>query len=536
MNATHAPSHRVRARRLLAWRPRRWPVLGAVGILVLAATLRLWALDRPDQLVFDEIYYVRDAFTQLLHGFPTTWPTSDPQFGGTAARAFSEHAASVAHPPLGKWLIGLGMLLFGLDGAGVDTGWGWRIAAATAGIATVALTMRLGWLLTRSTLVACFAGLILAVDGVHIVLSRVALLDGFLTVFVVIGAIFAWRVHERTYSERRCGERRLSRAAQSLGPILWRRPWLLAAGAAFGAAAAVKWSGLYPLAAFLILITVRDVMFRWRIPTRRTLSAALQAIVSAGIALSAALATYLASWVGWIVTSGGQYRESGTAWWVSLWRWHVHAFEWHSTLDADHPYRSHPLSWPLGLRPTGMYWARVDEGNACEWSGGCVAAISALPNLLVTWGGVAALGILVWGLIAALRRLRAPGRVSDAVQARWVWAVAFVLTGYLSGWLPWVLTISRSAVFQFYTVVLTPFAALALALTLAALCSRGSVVATALGLRLNSSAQALQGRRVAVVVFLVFAVSVAILFFPVWSGMPVAEWFWRAHLWLPGWR
>jgi hypothetical protein len=27
-----------------------------------------------------------------------------------------------------------------------------------------------------------------------------------------------------------------------------------------------------------------------------------------------------------------------------------------------------------------------------------------------------------------------------------------------------------------------------------------------------------------------------VLFFPVWSGMPVAEWFWRAHLWLPGWN
>ena len=41
----------------------RWIAPGA--ILALAALLRLWALGRPDSLVFDELYYVRDAVTQL---------------------------------------------------------------------------------------------------------------------------------------------------------------------------------------------------------------------------------------------------------------------------------------------------------------------------------------------------------------------------------------------------------------------------------------------------------------------------------------
>lgn len=531
MTASPTPRHRANAWPPATSRARWRSVAGVLGILVLAALFRLWALNRPDQLVFDELYYVRDALTQLVHGFPTTWPTNDMDFGGAAARAFSDNAATVAHPPLGKWLIGLGMLLLGFDGAGIDSGWGWRIAVALAGIATVALTMRLGWLLTRSMLVSCFAGLILAVDGVHVVLSRVSLLDGFLTLFVVIGALWAWRDQERTYGS---GDAR--RRVTVLGPILWRRPWLVAAGLAFGAAAAVKWSGVYPLVGFLILVTVRDVIIRLRIAGRTWPGAALQALVSAALALTAACVAYLASWAGWIVTTGGQYREAGTPWWVPLWRWHVNAFEWHSTLTADHPYRSNPLGWPLGLRPTGMHWTRVDEGGKCDWAGGCVAAVTPLPNLLVTWGGVIALGMLVWLLIASLRRLRARDGALGEDHRSYVWVSVFILTGYLSGWLPWVFTVSRSSVFQFYSVVLTPFAALALALLLASLCSRDNGLLTTLGIRFSTAPRAVFSRRATVAVFFACAVVIAILFFPLWSGMPVAEWFWRAHLWLPGWR
>ena len=108
--------------------------------------------------------------------------------------------------------------------------------------------MRIGYLVGRSMWVACFAGLLLALDGVHIVLSRVSLLDGFLTMFVALGALCVvhdWRA-----------------TARGSGGVLWRRPWLVAAAIAFGAAAAVKWSGLYPLAAFLVLLTIGDLLRR----------------------------------------------------------------------------------------------------------------------------------------------------------------------------------------------------------------------------------------------------------------------------------
>ena len=111
-----------------------------------------------------------------------------------------------------------------------------------------------------------------------------------------------------------------------------------------------------------------------------------------------------------------------------------------------------------------------------------------------------------------------------------------ILTGYLSGILPWLFT-ARTAVFHFYAVVLTPFSALALALVLAALCRPdGGEVMRLAGVRLDGAPASVFGRRIAVLIFLTFAAVLAVLFFPLWSGISVADWFSRAHMWLPGWH
>lgn len=524
--------HRLRNRRVLM-------AVAVCGVLFFAAGLRLWALGRPSTLVFDELYYVRDAVSQLTHGFTTTWPDNSTVFDSEAATQFSDQPNAIAHPPLGKWIIGLGILLFGPDSA-----WGWRLAGALAGVATVGAVMRLGWLMTRSSWVAVLAGLILAIDGVHVVLSRIAILDGLLTTLVTLGALCLWLDQERNGSSlrgRHIAQRGDVAAHAFVRPITWNRPWLLAAAVSFGAAAAIKWSGLYPLAAFLVLITLRDWWLRKRAGNLRPLGGtAVQALVTALIALPTAFATYVSTWIGWILSPNAQNRVAGEAWWVSLARWHADALSWHTTLSAPHPFAAHPAGWPLGLRPTSMYSLRWTEG--CPWNSGCITAISPLPNPLITWAGVAALLLLTWlimraGWIAA--RSRPPlGRVSP-LSAPGTWAALFIVTGFLSGWLPWLLTVSRSAVFQFYAVVLTPFSALALALVLASiagLLSRNRDVLNLAGFTVRTDAPAVRGRRIAVLIFVGAAILAAIFFASVWLGVPTAEWYWRAHMWLPGWR
>ncbi len=72
----------------------------------------------------------------------------------------------VVHPPLGKWCIAVGEWLFGYNS------FGWRISAAVIGTLSILLIIFIAQRLFRSTILACAAGLLMAVDGLHFVLSR----------------------------------------------------------------------------------------------------------------------------------------------------------------------------------------------------------------------------------------------------------------------------------------------------------------------------------------------------------------------------
>ena len=159
-------SEDAQARRLYAW-------LGPAIVLVIAAVLRLWNLAAAHDLMnqFDETYYVKDAWTLLNLGYEASWPgEANASFLAGNVDVFTANPAFVVHPPLGKWIIALGMLVLG-----PESGWGWRITTALLGTAAVLLLMLIAQRLTRSTTFAVVAGLLMAVDGLAISMSRIAL-------------------------------------------------------------------------------------------------------------------------------------------------------------------------------------------------------------------------------------------------------------------------------------------------------------------------------------------------------------------------
>ena len=146
-----------------------WLVVGVVTLLALV--LRLWQLGEPDKLVFDEIYYTKDAWSILQLGYEGTWAEgADEQFARGDTSGLQDSPSFVVHPPLGKLLIGAGMAV-----AGVDP-FGWRVMAAVFGALLVAATTVLAHRLSRSTLVAGMAGLLLAVLSVQSVFNKHAIL------------------------------------------------------------------------------------------------------------------------------------------------------------------------------------------------------------------------------------------------------------------------------------------------------------------------------------------------------------------------
>ena len=72
---------------------------------------------------------------------------------------------------------------------------GWRFMAAVCGVLSVLIMTRMARRMFRSTVLGAAAGLLMALDGMHFVLSRTAILDIFLMFFVV--AAFACLVLDR---------------------------------------------------------------------------------------------------------------------------------------------------------------------------------------------------------------------------------------------------------------------------------------------------------------------------------------------------
>ncbi len=356
--------------------PTKIKSLALGALLSLAALIRFFNISEPDSLVFDEVYYVDGANDLLDHGVEVDG--ANPEF--------------VVHPPLGKWLISIGIALFG------DSSFGWRFSTALAGVISVLLLYLIALRLFRSESVALLAGSLLAIDGLAIVMSRTALLDNFLTLFILLAFYLLITRH------------------------------FIGMGLALGAALAIKWSALYFLALFIAIAFAL------------TYRASKRELISTIATAPLALLVYLISWSGWFLSSRGWDRDSNSNPVFALWNYHREIYDFHSNLDAKHPYRSDPLSWIVMGRPTSFFYESPEGCGADQ----CSQEILALGNPFIWWFGTIALFALFGYLIS--RR----DRVS-----------AMILATFAAGYLPWFLFPDRT-MFTFYAITLLPFMILAI--------------------------------------------------------------------------
>jgi dolichyl-phosphate-mannose--protein O-mannosyl transferase len=497
---------------------RAWEWGAPAAVIAVAAATRLIGLDHPHQIVFDETYYVKDAYTLSHLGYESRWPDgANDSFASGDPDVYETGASFVVHPPLGKWIIAAGMAAFGTDSA-----FGWRIGMAVVGVLLVVLTMLVAKRLFGSTTLMVAAGALIAIDGNAIVMSRVSLLDTGVAFFGLLGAYFV--LLDRGATERRIAPWLEAREATGRhtdwGPVFWWRPWLLAAAVAFGCATSVKWSGLYFLAVFGLYTVVSDAFLRKRagIAFWGTGSVLRQAPVNFLLMVPLAAVVYVSSWVTWFTTDGGYYRRwiedgGGTAWsgalsWVPIdlqnwWHYQASIMNYHVSENTPHPYQANPLTWLFLIRPTSMHYQDHGDGTA--------QAILDIANPLIWWGATAALVFLVVRVVRGLLR------------GRPVATEAFILTGIAAGYLPWMLYLGRT-VFQFYTIAFEPFMILALTAALAAIAGRRSDP---------------EPRRVAglttVGVYLGLVVLLSVFYLPLWTGMTMPVPFLQAHYWLRSW-
>jgi dolichyl-phosphate-mannose--protein O-mannosyl transferase len=465
--------------RAIQWTRLDWMALALVTGA--AAAIRLPGLGRPAGLVFDEIFYAQNACRYVI---------------GTDACGIDQ-LASRAHPPLGNWLIGAGVKLFGYDEVG------WRIVPALMGVLGVALLFLLVRRLLRgSSPMAATAGAfvaagLLAGDFLHLIHSRVAMLDVFLATLATAAFLFAVLDRDRPRPAR--WDRR---PAGVLSLLVLDRPWRLLAGAAIGVAVAVKWSGAYAALGIIPLVVAWEIAARRVVADdmaanpRRWREAARLAVREEGartvvLLVIVPLLVYLASYIG---RSPGELIgppwQEGTVW-RAIWDHQQAMLTFHAELAGSHPYESPPWSWLLLKRPVALFFAE-DTGAYRE-----ILAIGsplawALAVAAMAWA-VARLARAGWGLLR-------PELV--------------VLVAALATYLPWLgLTGDRSQTFIWYVLPTLPF--LYAAAGLAAAWAWRRVVG-----------------RVALGAVLAACLALYVFFLPVLTALPLSPDDWRARIWL----
>ncbi len=486
-----------------------WGWAGPLLVTVFGAFLRFNRLSDPHAIIFDETYYVPDALGILRFGVEHNYTSNR---NGLLLRGdphvFTKGGEFVVHPPFGKVLIAAGEWLFGLSP------FGWRFAAAVVGSLSILLLARIARRMTRSTLLGCFAGLLLALDGLEFVMSRTALLDIFV-MFWALAAFGCLVVDRDLYRSRLAGA--VAEGTQVTGsPRAGIRWWRVGAGICLGLAIGSKWNGLWFVPAFA------GLALAWDIGARR--AAGLTKLAGPGLLRDLGgwaasftvlpLLAYLATWTGWFATSSGYDRNwaelHGTnipviSPLISLFEYNKAMLAFNTGLQKHHPYQSQPWTWLTVSRPVSYYWDCPTVGHGVCAKGNA-AEVLAIGTPILWWGGIPALLVcLGWWL------------------TRRDWRAGAVLVGVAAGWLPWFAYAKRTQ-FYFYSVAFVPFLVLAIVLCL------GLVMGSAKA----SGARRAVGASLAGAFMLAVLLNFAYLY-PILTAQAIPYSSWLSRMWYHGW-
>ena len=426
----------------------------------------------------------------------------------------------VVHPPVGKWLIGWGEQLFGIDNS-----FGWRFAVCVMGVLSILMIGRAARRLFGSSLLGTVAALVLAFEGHHFVHSRTGLLDLILMFWAF--AAFCFLLIDRDQSRKILARKvaGLDRAGLAAlgpwGPSTGWRPWRLAAGVCLGLACGTKWSGAYFLVVFGLMTVLWDMGARRAVGITRWKTAWLVKDTPARAAVDGRhhRRRLLPQLVGLVRDRHrlqpplgrhpprGHPAGAGSPTPVrSWWNYHAQILEFHTHLTSDHPYKTNPWSWLIQGRPTSFFYEGPKQGEQGCLVESCSKAISSIGTPSIWWGATLAVFVLLF--MWALRR---------------DWRAGAILAGFMGGYVPWFLLGDRT-IYSFYAVAFVPYVVLACVYVL--------------GLFIGGPTARPLRRKVGLGItgaFLVLEIVLFAFFWPIYTAQVVPYSFWSAHMWFPSW-
>jgi dolichyl-phosphate-mannose--protein O-mannosyl transferase len=468
----------------------------ALAVVLIAAFLtRFVRLGEPDEFYFDETYFPRTA-QEIYRGDPKAWE-------------FYGHENT--HPPLSKLFMAGGIAVF--EGAnsiapaavpgtgGVDNPWAWRFFGALAGVGAVLFMYLLARRLFNSEIAGLAGAFLLTCEGLAFAQSRIATPDTYV-LFFMLGAMYFLTTNRFLPSGVFFGAAVACKWIAALAgfPIVLYLGWLLVTRlresdwdgrirwyeVILPAGLGILYTG-FTLLVYTYLNTRADVTFS---PTQGLLEiGAFMLIVMGIVAIVSSLVAMVSerSQGGLTLTPQGKLcleialifgvffiLVPGFVYFMTYWpmllnppsveamgdrEWHGlgqvirqnrQAFDFHSNLNAAHPWSSPWDTWPVMGRPIYLY---AGEGNAKIYSMG---------NPLIFWAALPALAFALWQGFAYVRaRLTPNGALAiwGSIPAKQA-ALLFVVLAYLGFWLP--MSFTSRVLFLYHYLPALAFAILGL--------------------------------------------------------------------------
>ena len=363
--------------------------LPEILIFAFAFFTRFLRLNVPGSYIFDEVYH---AFTaeQMLKGNPAAW-----EWWNTPPRGF---AYEWTHPPLAKEFMVVAMSIFG------DNPFAWRFFSALFGFGVIVLIYLISYKLFKNRLVALFAAFAASMDGLLLVMSRIAMNDMYFLFFILLAFLLFFH----------------------------NRKFLM--GLALGLSIASKWTGLFGLGIIGMLYVIqlflqfinRDI--NKKIAIKSILGIPLFFIV---LPVLVYLAVYLPFFTGEHTPPGENPSQYNINTFIGL---QEQMYWYHTRLKATHPYQSVPAQWVFDLRPVWIY---------VDYKDNMIANVYNLGNPLFMWFGLTS---IIFMLIRYIRKR--------------TFAVAAVLISYFGFFLPWIG--SPRIMFYYHYMPAVPFLAISI--------------------------------------------------------------------------
>ncbi len=281
-------------------------VISLLAILFFSTLVRLFNLGFPAEYVFDETYHV-PAVRLIAEG-------DQRAFEWWHRPIYSSDNHDWLHPPLAKYIQA------SFYNLGHGTIVSWRMGSVVFGLLGIILVYVLAILLTNSPLVGLLSALLLSLDGLWLVQSRIAMNDVFVSVFILLVSI------------------------SYLLFLKSRQPFLLIlTGSLLGVSLATKWTALF----FILGLIFFEIINIFKVKNFKLLPLVIFSL------LVLPFFVYIFSYAP-VLLSG-----KSLSFLVDL---HKNIFYYQFNRDNLHFYQSLPWQWILNLRSV-WYWTNGQTQN-----------------------------------------------------------------------------------------------------------------------------------------------------------------------------